>query len=631
MSGFLGVLLRENLFFSQEHLAEINCKMKFTKHHESDYEGYFNDDHLALAFRGSDTNLIEDWQQPFQFGDDRYCLVFNGEIYNDMILRKQLESAGYRFETSTMVEVIANLFLKRGVAAFSELRGMFSILVWDRTERKIYGARDRFGIKPLYIMESEAETVFTTDKKLITYSNEIETINQKALQDYLTYQYVPEPMTLTDGIYKVKPGHYFMKKIGEPLQFHRYFHAKFKPVKTERTQMMHAIRETLVDAVNVHMDHDQPIGSFLSGGVDSSLIAAIAKEVKPDIKTFSVGFADDEYSEIEAAKRAADQLQVENISYIITPEEYIEKVPEIMWHMGDPLADPSCVPLYFAAREARKHVKAVLSGEGADELFGGYNIYREPEALKLFKVLPESINNILYRVSNIFPEGMRGKSFLERGTTPLKERYIGNAKMFDEDEKEQLLKAYDTNISYQLITEDLYRNVTGDHDVHKMQYIDINTWLPGDILLKAEKMTQAHSLELRVPFLDKEVFQIAKHLPVHEKIGQGTTKLILREAFKGVIPDEILYRKKLGFPVPMKHWLKRELYSWARQLIINSPTDYIVNKAPILHLLEKHRQNKGDHARKIWTILMFMVWHQIYIEKVYQFTGEVPQISEYVS
>src|SRR5699024_2880231 len=240
---------------------------------------------------------------------------------------------------------------------------------------------------PLYYMESEAETIFATEKKYITYDNEAETINCNALKNYLTYQYVPEPLTLTEGIYKVKPGHYFIKKINGPIHFYRYFHPIFNPVDTERTQMMKGIIRALINSVNVHMKGDQPIGSFLSGGVDSSLVVAIAKEINPNIKTFSVGFDIDGYSEIEYAKRTADQLQVENISYVITAEEYVAKLPEIMWQMDDPLADPSCVPLYFAAREARKHVKAVLSGEGADELFGGYNIYREPASLKVFKLL----------------------------------------------------------------------------------------------------------------------------------------------------------------------------------------------------------------------------------------------------
>src|SRR5690625_2835630 len=458
------------------------------------YNDDYHDEQISIM---TSTHEQRNDQQPFRFSDDRYTLAFYGQLYNVDQLREQLKHKGYGFQSETTDEVIATLFLEMGVDMFTELRGMFSMLIWDNEQKIIYGARDPFGIKPLYVLENEAETVFASRKKFITYSNEKEIINQQALQDYLTYQYVPEPMTLTDGIYTVKPGHYFVKKMDEPIQFYRYFHVTFNPVITEREKMMHDIRETLIDAVNVHMDHDQPVGSFLSGGVDSSLIAAMAKEVNPNIKTFSVGFSDGDYSEIEAAKRVADQLQIENISSVITPEEYIEKIPEIMWHLGDPLADPSCVPLYFVAREARKHVSAVLSGEGADELFGGYNIYREPGSLKVFEFLPKSINRSLQRLSIVFPEGMKGKSFLERGTTPIEERYIGNAKMFSESEKQQLLKNYDASKPYQLITEKLYQDVAKNHDVHKMQYIDIHTWLPGDILLKAEKMTHAHSLEVR--------------------------------------------------------------------------------------------------------------------------------------
>lgn len=628
MEGFVAVLLREGLRFSPEHVEEINMNMQNNMQDGLRYQADSHDEHISITTCTSEQG---ESQRPFRFSAGRYSLVLDGRLYNANQLRDQLKQKGYKFQSETTDEVIATLFLEKGVGMFAELRGMFSLLLWDNEQKVVYGARDPFGIKPLYVMENEAETLFATRKKFITYTDEKEIINQQALQDYLTYQYVPEPMTLTDGIYTVKPGHYFVKKMDEPIQFQRYFHVSFHPSITARKQMMHQIRETLIDAVNVHMDHDHQVGSFLSGGVDSSLIAAIAKEVNPNIKTFSVGFADGDYSEIEAANRAADQLQIENFSYVITPEEYIEKIPEIMWHLGDPLADPSCVPLYFLAREARKHVDAVLSGEGADELFGGYNIYREPGSLKIFEFLPKSINRSLQRLAIVFPEGMKGKSFLERGTTPIEERYIGNAKMFNESEKQQLLKGYDASKPYQLVTEELYRDVAKDHDVHKMQYIDINTWLPGDILLKAEKMTQAHSLEVRLPFLDKEVFQIAKQIPVHEKIRKGETKLILREAFTGFIPDDILYRRKLGFPVPIKHWLKRELYTWARDLMINSPTDHIINKAPVLQLLEKHRQNKGNHARKIWTILMFMMWHQIYIEQVYHFGNHSENPTDYFS
>lgn len=286
--------------------------------------------------------------------------------------------------------------------------------------------------------------------------------------------------------------------------------------------------------------------------------------------------------------------------------------------MDDPLADPSCVPLYFVSTEASQHVKVVLSGEGSDELFGGYNIYREPESLKVFDSVPAPVRGLLAKVSAVLPEGVKGKSFLYRGTTPLRDRYIGNAKMFEEEEKRKLLKKYNDHVQYQQITESLFDNVEEYPLVNQMQYIDINTWMRGDILLKADRVTMANSLELRVPFLDKEVFQVAKQLPVDMKIANGTTKQILREASRGIIPDHVLDRKKLGFPVPIRHWLKNELNSWAKQLIRNSETDHLLHKDYILQLLQAHCQGKVDYSRKIWTVLMFMVWHQNFIEGTFK-------------
>lgn len=449
---------------------------------------------------------------------------------------------------------------------------------------------------------------------------EKEEVNVDALQHYLSFQYAPEPMTLAQGIEKVEPGHYFVKKIGEDITFTRYWHATFQPIfNKDKKDWINKIQEVMYDSVKVHMRSDVPVGSFLSGGIDSTLIVSIAKEFNPNIKTFSVGFARDGFSEVDVAKETADKLKVENISYTITPEEYVENLPKIMWHMDDPLADPACVPLYFVAREARKHVKVALSGEGSDELFGGYNIYREPESLKLFNAIPRPIKGLLANVAKALPEGMKGKSFLERGTTPLRERYIGNAKMFEENEKRELLTHYIENNNYQQITDELYDFVKDYPLVNQMQYIDIHTWLRGDILLKADRVTMANSLELRVPFLDKEVFRVASGIPVELKIANGTTKSILREAAKGIIPEHVLDRKKLGFPVPIRHWLKKELNGWAKQLIAESETDYLLNKKYVLDLLDSHCKGNGDYSRKIWTVLMFMLWHQIFVEHKYDF------------
>jgi len=367
------------------------------------------------------------------------------------------------------------------------------------------------------------------------------------------------------------------------------------------------------------MQSDVPLGSFLSGGIDSTIIAAMAKQFNPNIKTFSVGFEREGYSEIDIAKQSAEKVGVDNISYVISPEEYIEQLPNIMWHMDDPLADPACIPLYFVAREAKKHVKVVLSGEGADELFGGYTIYREPKSLKYFQRLPHGLLQAINRLGAILPEGMKGKSFLERGTTPLRSRYIGNAKIFEEAEKVKFMNHYHSAHAYQSRTAQLYNEVSEENPVQQMQYIDIHTWLTGDILLKADKMSMAHSLELRVPFLDKEVFEVAKKISADKKIADGTTKAILRKAVKNIVPDHIVDRKKLGFPVPIKHWLKNELYFWAKDLIAESNTEHYINKDYIQKLLEKHVLGKADNSRKIWTVLMFMLWHQIFIERAYAF------------
>jgi asparagine synthase (glutamine-hydrolysing) len=499
---------------------------------------------------------------------------------------------------------------------------MFSFVIWDKQEQSLYGARDPFGIKPFFYFEDGERSFFASEKKSILLALENDVLNYDSLQHYLTYQFVPEPETMSAGIHKLEPGHYFTKKIGSPMDIKRYWKAQFSPVQKSEPDFIKEIKDVLFDSVKMHMRSDVPVGSFLSGGIDSSIIASIAKEFHPSIKTFSVGFEHNGFSEIDVAKETADKLGVENISYVITPQEYMNEIPKIMWHMDDPLADPACVPLYFVAREARKHVTVVLSGEGADELFGGYNIYREPQSLEVFNKIPRVGKGLLKGIARMMPEGTKGKSFIERGVTPMEERYIGNAKMFTEEEKRELLSVYRSGLDYTDITKPLYQESRGYDPVDRMQYIDIHTWMRGDILLKADKMTMAHSLELRVPFLDKVIFETASKIPTSLKTANGTTKYILRKAAEGIVPDHVLSRKKLGFPVPIRHWLKNEMNEWAKKIIRESNTDHLFNKAYVLRLLEEHCQGKADNSRKIWTVLMFMVWHQVYVEKVYSFEND---------
>lgn len=616
MCGFIGMLrhdMRELIEREKESFRETN---QLIKHRGPDAEGYVHDDYVSFGFSRLSIIDLENGNQPFISQDNRYWLVFNGEIYNYIELREKLIDKGYAFKTDSDTEVVLAMFITYKEEAFHYFRGMFAIVIWDREEHVLYGARDPFGIKPLYYQNTDQGMYFASEQKSLLHGKNVE-LDHESLQQYFSFQYVPEPSTMYQHIQKIEPGHYFIKKPKEDIAFHRYWKASFQPVHRSRVEWIERIQGVLTDSVGIHMRSDVPVGSFLSGGIDSSIIVALAKQVNPNIKTFSVGFEREGFSEVDVAKQTADALDVENHSYIITPEEYVNHLPTIIWHMDDPLADPACVPLYFVAREARKQVKVVLSGEGADELFGGYNIYREPRALRIFNYLPAWLNKMLNQLAKVFPEGMKGKSYLERGTTPLMERYIGNAKMFDNAETNNFYKKYNDQTRYQLITSKLYQEAKELDPVDQMQYIDIHTWLRGDILLKADRMTMAHGLELRVPFLDKEVFQIASGLPVDVKIANGTTKKILREAARGIVPEHVLDRKKLGFPVPIRHWLKNELYDWTKQLINDSETDNLIDKTYLLQLLEAHCQGKGDYSRKIWTVVNFMLWHQVFVEEKY--------------
>jgi asparagine synthase (glutamine-hydrolysing) len=619
MCGFIGCV------HDQEQQLRDNDKQLFKNmndvitHRGPDDDGFYFDNHIQFGFRRLSIIDIESGHQPLTYENERYWIIFNGEIYNYLELREELIQAGLTFATHSDTEVIIALYSHYKEKAVEKLRGMFAFLIWDKEEQSLYGARDPFGIKPLFFHDNGERTFFASEKKSILLALEKQELNKEALQHYLTYQFVPEPYSMTEGIEKLEPGHFFTKKLGQKLVIKRYWRASFQPVLKTEDEFIKEIRDVMYDSVKMHMRSDVPVGSFLSGGIDSSIIASIAKEFHPAIKTFSVGFEQNGFSEIDVAKETAEKLGVENINYVISPEEYMNEIPKIMWHMDDPLADPACVPLYFVAREARKHVTVVLSGEGADELFGGYNIYREPQSLEIFNKIPRVGKSILKGMANCLPEGTKGKSFIERGVTPMEERYIGNAKMFTETEKRHLLKGYQTGLDYTAITKPLYEESKGYDPVDRMQFIDIHTWMRGDILLKADKMTMAHSLELRVPFLDKVVFEAASKIPTSLKTANGTTKYILRKAAEGIVPDHVLTRKKLGFPVPLRHWLKNEMNDWAKNIIRDSNTDHLIHKSYVLKLLEDHCQNKADNSRKIWTVLMFMVWHQVYVEKVYDF------------
>lgn len=620
MCGFVGCIhgsdLNDHDLDYEKKIREMN---KLIVHRGPDDEGFFFDDHISFGFRRLSIIDVEKGHQPLSYENERYWIVFNGEVYNYIELRDELIADGLTFETDSDTEVIIATYAKYKEKTAERLRGMFGFVIWDKVEKSVYGARDHFGIKPFHYAEEDGNIYFASEKKSIYEILKKKEINPVALQNYLTFQFVPDPETLTENIHRLPPGHYFTKPLNGEMEVTRYWEATFAPIQKSEDEFAKAIKDVLYDSVEKHMRSDVTVGSFLSGGVDSSIIVAIAREFNPKIKTISVGFEREGYSEIDVAKETADRLNVENISEIITAQQFMDEFPRFVWHMDDPLADPAAVPQFFLAEIARKHVKVALSGEGADEVFGGYTIYNEPNSLKRIDSLPSGLKKGLNQLAKIMPEGMRGKSFIQRGTTPMEQRYVGNAKIFEEAEKKKLMVNYLAGHPYQNVTKPFYDRSKGYDPIDRMQYIDIHTWLNGDLLLNADRTTMAASLELRTPFLDKEVFKVARELPSDIRIANGTTKYILRKAAESFVPDNVLYRKKLGFPVPIRHWLKDEMNSWVKGIIADSQTDHLINKSYVLGLLEDHCAGKLDNSRKIWTVITFMVWHKLYVETGEQF------------
>jgi asparagine synthase (glutamine-hydrolysing) len=605
----------------------IEGSLRDMRHRGPDEGGVWTDDDVAIGFRRLSIIDIDHSHQPLPWLDGRYHLIFNGEIYNYLELRERLaKDFGATFETDGDSEAIVAGYHYLGEKVVRELRGMFAFLIWDSQERVLFGARDWFGIKPLYTYADERGVFFASEKKslLDVAAPDVHAdVDETALQHYLTLQYVPEPASMHTRIRRVESGTYFTVRPGEQVHPRRYFHPDFaiRPVP-EPDKLYREITEALEDSVEKHMRADVTVGSFLSGGIDSTAVAALAKRHNPKLLTFTTGFEREGFSEIDVAAESAAAIGVEHITKVVSAEEMMATLPLIVWYLDDPVADPALVPLYFIAREARKHVKVVLSGEGADELFGGYTIYREPISLRAFDRMPAGVRRGLGKLSTKIPEGTRGKDLLRRGSIDIQERYYGNARIFRPDEM-GLFRRYDPTVSYMDVTKSLYESSTHLDGSTRMQYVDLFTWLRGDILVKADKMTMANSLELRVPFLDTEVFRVGSSIPTDLKLTKETTKYALRRALEEIVPAHVLNRAKLGFPVPIRHWLKDVMYDWARSIITESQADALIDTAAALRLLEEHRSGPHDYSRKIWTLLVFMIWHGIFVEE--RIHPEVPE------
>lgn len=600
-TGFVGAL------DNREEILEN--MMNTIVHRGPDSEGKFIDETAALGFRRlSIIDISASGDQPLYNEDRSKVLVFNGEIYNYQELREELIEAGHTFQTHTDSETLLHGYEEWGEKLVDRLRGMYGFVIWDRKEKKLFGARDIFGIKPFYYAQMNDTFFFGSEiKSFLEHPKFDKVFRKEALGNYLSFQFVPTNETFFKDVYCLQPGHYFTYQDGN-LEITRYFEPDFTG-DTDKTfdEIVDEVEKTMIESVAAHKISDVEVGSYLSSGVDSSYMAYLGQVDR----TFTVGFGEEEYSEIRDAREFAKSINMTNDSKIIEPEEYWDSLSDIMYYMDEPVADPAAIALYFLSAEASKKVKVVLSGEGSDELFGGYNIYCEPLEYTGFNRIPMCIRRALGRFAEVcLPRGTKGRGFLIRHGKTLEERYIGNANIFSEREANKLLKE-GCQPGLREVTAPLYSRVKDKDAVTKMQYLDIHLWLVHDILMKGDKMGMANSLEVRVPFLDKEVMKLAQTLPLSYKVDAPKTKIALRAAADRVIQKKTAEKKKLGFPIPIRVWLREDkYYNRVKEMFASKSAEEFFRTDYLNRLLEEHKSGKQDNSRKIWTVYIFLIWYE---------------------
>lgn len=606
MCGFTGFIGEVN---NSEHILED--MMNQIIHRGPDSGGTFVEREAALGFRRLSIIDLEHGNQPLYNEDNSLVLVFNGEIYNFKEIREELILKGHHFTTHTDSEVLIHGYEEYGEQLVQKLRGMFAFVIWDKNKKKLFAARDPFGIKPFYYAHMNQTLLFGSEiKSFLPHPHFVKNLNEQALKPYLTFQFPVLNETFFKGVFKLPAAHFMTFENGE-INISRYWEPSFNPIERSLEQIVKEIDEVVSESVKSHQISEVKVGSFLSSGVDSSYVASV---LRPD-KTFSVGFSAQNFSEIDNAAELSKELGIENINEVLDPDRCFKQLGEIQYMMDEPHSNPSIVPLYFLSELARKYVTVVLSGEGADELFGGYAEYEETPSMQKYKKVPSVIRRPIAEISQKLPN-FRGKNFLIKGGLPVEETFIGQAKIFEEEEALQILNSqYKKGPTVQDIVMPIYKKVRNQDDVTKKQILDLNLWLVDDILLKADKMSMAHSIELRVPFLDKEVMKVASTIPTRYRVNRIGTKYAFRLASKNSLPDEWAERKKIGFPVPIRLWLKEEkYYSQIKTKFESETARRFFNQYEILKLLNDHYEGRANNQRKIWTIYMFLLWYSCYFE-----------------
>lgn len=606
MCGFVGFTNNIN-----DDGAVLNLMMNRIVHRGPDSGGVYLDDDVALGFRRLSIIDLSEGDQPMFNEDKNLVLVFNGEIYNYKDLRAELLDAGHKFSNNSDSEVLLHGFEQWGEELVKKLRGMYAFVIFNKKDKSLFGARDIFGIKPFYYTFMKENFIFGSEIKAFLDHPEFEKeLNEEALGHFLSFQYSPTEETFFKNVFKLPPAHYFTYKDGKFNKV-RYFRPEFSPENGVLEYFADRADETVRESVKAHKIADVEVGSFLSSGIDSSYIAEAA-----DVdKTFTVGFESpdgDRYNEIHYAKEFAKTINVENISKVISPDEYWDSFAKIQYHMDEPLADPAAIALYFVSKLASEYVKVVMSGEGADELFGGYKIYQEPITLTAYDSLPFCIRRAISKICAHLPK-VHGINYLIRRGKTIEERFIGNAYIFTKKERDRLLKSEQAKKASEpkVLCDKFYSEVKNKDDITKMQYLDINMWLMGDILLKADKTSMANSLELRVPFLDKKVLELAQTIPLDCRVNTKTTKLALRKAAEKTLPKRTADKDKLGFPVPIRVWLKEDkYYNRVSEEFTSENAQKFFDSDKLVKMLKEHKSGKADLSRKIWTVYTFLVWYK---------------------
>ena len=613
MCGFVGFIDDNNTSETDKKniIKLMNDKII---HRGPDSEGYYIGENVAIGFRRLSIIDLVGGNQPIYNENENLLIFFNGEIYNFKELQAELTAKGHIFKTSADTEVVLHGYEEYGEEIASKLRGMFSFVIYDRQTNNIYGARDCFGIKPFYYYlnkSNDRDNIFifgSEIKSFIPHSKFKKELNKSILKLYLIFQYSPLEETFFKNVYKLQQGCYFTYKNGE-FKTTRYFDINYNAENKSFEEYISVLSETLKSSVEYHQISDVEVGSFLSGGVDSSFIASTAKPGK----TFSVGFAADGFDESMYAEELSDILNIENYKKIVASSEFFNALSAVQYHSDEPHANLSSVPLYFLSEMASEYVKVVLSGEGADELFAGYLSFAESYFSRIYAKLPFSFRSFIKKLITKLPD-FKGKGTLTKYGQKVEDYYIGQAFVMDNDEANGILRnAYKSDISYKDVTAPYFEKVKDKSDLIKKLYLDLFLWLPNDILLKADKMTMAHSLELRVPFLDKEVFALASKIPAKYLIKNKITKHIFREASKKIIPSEWAKRKKLGFPVPFTLWLKEQKYLDILENIFKEDfvSEFFI-KDKLFLMLDEHFKGLKNNGRKLYAIYSFLIWYKIY-------------------